>query len=308
MQLSWLQDFVEFARVRSVTKAAENRHITHPAFGRRIKALEDWAGVPLIKRTKPIELTSEGRIFLDAAVDILKITGLLRQRLSRHITGNPHVTIATGMAISSTFFPKWYNELIEALGFFQVKVIAGSIERAITALTSQEADLLLAYSSGDTLLRLSPARFDNLTIGHENLVPISAPRRLGNPKFTGQKSRPDPWLTYSTTTALHSIINHHIANLKNQPNLKIAHESDSFNSILELTANGVGLSWLPYRLVEPELKKGRVVIIDCPGWPLGINLTLYRRKFFSQPVIDRIWSYHSYAVPIGHADVQNKHE
>lgn len=307
MQVSWLQDFVELARVRSVTKAAENRHITHPAFGRRIKALEDWAGVPLIKRTKPLELTGEGQIFLDAALDILKITTLLRQRLSRHITGKPHVTIATGMTISSTFFPKWYNELIDAFGFFQVKVVAGSMERAITALVSQEADLLLAYSSGETLLRLSAARFDNLTIGHENLVPISAPNRAGNPKFTGQKSRPDPWLTYSTTTALNLIVNNHIMNLKDQPNLKILYESDSFNSILELTANGVGLSWLPYRLVEPEVKKGRVVVIDHPGWSLEINLTLYRRKFFSHPVIDRIWNFHSYTVPIGHGAVQNKH-
>ncbi|MCT6920371.1 MAG: LysR family transcriptional regulator, partial [Bifidobacteriales bacterium] len=45
MLVVWLKDFLELARTRSFTKAAENRHVTHPAFGRRIKLLEEWAGV-----------------------------------------------------------------------------------------------------------------------------------------------------------------------------------------------------------------------------------------------------------------------
>ena len=50
MQLKWLEDFITLAQERSFTRAAELRHVTHPAFGRRIRALEAWAGTPLIKR------------------------------------------------------------------------------------------------------------------------------------------------------------------------------------------------------------------------------------------------------------------
>ena len=50
MQLKWLEDFVALAQERSFTRAAELRHVTHPAFGRRIRALESWAGTPLIER------------------------------------------------------------------------------------------------------------------------------------------------------------------------------------------------------------------------------------------------------------------
>ena len=53
MQLEWLEDFIELAQVRSLSRAAENRCVTHPAFGRRIRALEDWAGVALIERKQP---------------------------------------------------------------------------------------------------------------------------------------------------------------------------------------------------------------------------------------------------------------
>lgn len=50
MQIKWLEDFAALAQARSFSRAAELRHVTHPAFGRRIKALEAWAGTPLIER------------------------------------------------------------------------------------------------------------------------------------------------------------------------------------------------------------------------------------------------------------------
>ncbi|WP_256825585.1 helix-turn-helix domain-containing protein, partial [Pseudomonas juntendi] len=62
MQLRWLEDFVELARTRSFTRAAENRFVTHPAFGRRIRALEEWVGTRLVERTKPLELTAAGTV------------------------------------------------------------------------------------------------------------------------------------------------------------------------------------------------------------------------------------------------------
>ena len=49
MQSKWLEDFLLLAQERSFTRAAELRHVTHPAFGRRIRALEAWAGTPLIE-------------------------------------------------------------------------------------------------------------------------------------------------------------------------------------------------------------------------------------------------------------------
>jgi len=73
VQLKLLEDFVELARTRSFTRAAENRFVTHPAFGRRIRALDEWLGARLIERTKPLELTAAGTVFLDAATNAIDI-------------------------------------------------------------------------------------------------------------------------------------------------------------------------------------------------------------------------------------------
>ena len=58
MNLIWLEDFLALASTGNFSRAAEERHMTQPAFSRRIRALEEWLGVVLIDRTThPAALT-----------------------------------------------------------------------------------------------------------------------------------------------------------------------------------------------------------------------------------------------------------
>ncbi len=62
MDTRWLEDFVSLAETWSFSRSARLRHITQPAFSRRIQALERWAGVPLIDRhSYPTRLTPAGQ-------------------------------------------------------------------------------------------------------------------------------------------------------------------------------------------------------------------------------------------------------
>ena len=42
MQFKWLEDWLALAATRSFKNAAEQRHVTAPAFGRRIRVRSDW--------------------------------------------------------------------------------------------------------------------------------------------------------------------------------------------------------------------------------------------------------------------------
>jgi Bacterial regulatory helix-turn-helix protein, lysR family len=44
MNLSWLDDFLTLAAIGNFSRAADERHMTQPAFSRRIMALEEWRG------------------------------------------------------------------------------------------------------------------------------------------------------------------------------------------------------------------------------------------------------------------------
>src|SRR4051812_36616100 len=74
MELKWLEDFVSLARTGSFSRSAEERHITQPAFSRRIQALETWLGVSLIDRsTYPTTLTSAGQEFRETAEEAVRM-------------------------------------------------------------------------------------------------------------------------------------------------------------------------------------------------------------------------------------------
>jgi DNA-binding transcriptional LysR family regulator len=56
MDTKWLEDFHSLVETRSFSRAAQLRHVTQPAFSRRIHALEAWeltVGVRLV-RERPL--------------------------------------------------------------------------------------------------------------------------------------------------------------------------------------------------------------------------------------------------------------
>jgi DNA-binding transcriptional LysR family regulator len=68
----WLEDFVSLAETRSFSRSAQLRHVTQPAFSRRIQALEGWVGIDLVDRSSyPTRLTPAGETFLAQALEIL---------------------------------------------------------------------------------------------------------------------------------------------------------------------------------------------------------------------------------------------
>ena len=104
MQLKWLEDFIVLAQERSFTRAAELRHVTHPAFGRRIRALEAWAGTPLVERGGgPVTLTPAGQSFLDTAGQMVRNLTQSHEEL-QSLAGRQArtVTLATGRTLART--------------------------------------------------------------------------------------------------------------------------------------------------------------------------------------------------------------
>ena len=72
LNLSWLEDFLALAASGNFSRAADERHMTQPAFSRRIKALETWVGAELFdRRNQPATLTDTGQWFSGIATDML---------------------------------------------------------------------------------------------------------------------------------------------------------------------------------------------------------------------------------------------
>src|SRR6188768_2590543 len=109
MNLSWLEDFLALAASGSFSRAAEERHMSQPAFSRRIRALEEWLGVELFDRTsQPARLTPTGEWFRPMAEELLARIDRLPTE-ARVVAEFNATTLrpAATHALSFTFVPRW---------------------------------------------------------------------------------------------------------------------------------------------------------------------------------------------------------
>lgn len=66
-----MEYFLAIAEESNISKAAERLHISQQSLSEQLKKLEDEVGVTLIKRGRPMMLTSAGKVFLRAATEVL---------------------------------------------------------------------------------------------------------------------------------------------------------------------------------------------------------------------------------------------
>ena len=113
METKWLKDFVNRFETRSFSRSAQLRHVTQPAFSRRIQALEAWAGVDLVDRSNyPTRLTPAGEIVHAQTLEILVALQSARNLMRSHrASGQDVIEFVIPHTLTFTFFPHWLMAL-----------------------------------------------------------------------------------------------------------------------------------------------------------------------------------------------------
>ncbi|SNR83582.1 MULTISPECIES: transcriptional regulator GcvA [unclassified Azospirillum] len=146
--LTALRAFEAAARHESLTRAAEELNVAHPALSRQIRELEGWLGCPLFHRhNRGLSLTDAGRAYRDAASQAFDLidaaTGLLRP--DAPAVGEQRLTLS----VEPSFAQRW---LVPRLGAFRalhpgVTVIVDATREAAN-FRRGGADLGIRYGSG----------------------------------------------------------------------------------------------------------------------------------------------------------------
>jgi DNA-binding transcriptional LysR family regulator len=283
MDTKWLEDFVSLAQTRSFSRSAQLRHVTQPAFSRRIQALEGWAGVDLVDRSMyPTRLTPAGETFLAQANEMLASLQATRNLMRSHqASGSDMIDFALPHTLAFAFFPHWLLELRRTFPQLKTRLIALNVHDAVMRLTEGHCDLLLAYDHPSQPLQLSPDRYEMLTLGQETLAPFARADSEGRPvwRLPGSASAKLPFLSYGSGAYMARLVEHILKTAPQAPQLNAVYETDMAESLKAMALEGHGLAFLPASSVKKDVRARRLAPAGEPGaWELTMDVRIVRER------------------------------
>jgi DNA-binding transcriptional LysR family regulator len=306
MDTKWLEDFVSLAQTRSFSRSAQLRHVTQPAFSRRIQSLEAWAGVDLVDRSIfPTRLTPAGETFLAQAQEILASLQVTRNLMRTHQAGaGDMVDFALPHTLAFAFFPHWLLELRRAFPHLKTRLTALNVHDAVLRLTEGHCDLLLAYDHPSQPLQLAADRYEMLMLGQETLAPFARADAEGRPlwRLPGTAAARVPFLNYASGAYMARLVEHLLKSGSQPPHLDLVYETDMAESLKAMALEGHGLAFLPASSVRKDVRAKRLAPAGEPGaWELTMDVRLVRERpgtaRSAKPDIEALWSHLSATVP-----------
>ncbi len=283
METKWLEDFVSLAETRSFSRSAQLRHVTQPAFSRRIQALEAWAGIDLVDRSSyPTRLTPAGETFRSQALEILGALQTTRNMMHGHqVSGQDMIEFAVPHSLAVTFFPHWVMDVRQRFGALKSRLMALNVHDAVMLLTEGSCDLLIAYHHPSQPLQLNPDRYEMMSVGHDTLAPYARTDAEGQPLFR-LPSRPGskvPFLSYASGAYLGRLVEQIIKLAPVPLLLDPVYETDMAEGLKAMAIEGHGLAFLPGTSVEKETRARRLVRASAPGdYEISVEVRIYRER------------------------------
>jgi DNA-binding transcriptional LysR family regulator len=301
METKWLEDFISLAETRSFSRSAELRHVTQPAFSRRIQSLEAWLGTDLIDRTSyPTRLTPAGEVFYEQALEMLGQINNARALLrGKRPTAQTTVDFAMPHTLSLTYMPKWMIELEAGFGALHTRLIALNVHDAVMTLVEGGCDLLLCYHHPRQPVQLDSSRYQMLTLGSETLRAYARCDRSGTPELLlpGSAKSPLPFLSYTSNAYLGRMVELMLADAKRPLYLEKRYETDMAEGLKMMALEGHGIAFLPESAVTREVKQKHLARADdgLADWEVTMEIRLYREAPSAQrpgkPIVSRLWDY-----------------
>jgi LysR family transcriptional regulator, hypochlorite-specific transcription factor HypT len=281
MDLLLLADFVTLAEHRSFSGAARARHVTQPAFSRRIRTLEESMGVQLVSRaTTPITLTPAGEVLHSRAKTLLAESAALQadmRALTTQLPKSLHIQMSN--SLSSIFFPAWYKTMQA-----RVKGLTFRLSRQRSHLQLEDVRYGRADFAIQTVVKGVP-RTHNYSgtrqqiIGHDRLLLVRAAHVAKTSKAL-LTNWADSYMTACLMKALGP---------DRRAEMEIVFEGPGTEMSRGMALAGFGTALLPENLIADDLRDGYLVLADPAIKPLPSDILLIRADHPLSPLAESVW-------------------
>lgn len=272
MTLRHMRIFVAVCSANSITRAAEKLHIAQPAVSVAVRELEDYYGVKLFDRmSRRLYLTDMGRNFLEYAAHIVALFDDM-ERSIRQWEHAGKLRIGASITIGTHLMPRYVNAFYKDHPQSSVDVFIGSSDIIEKKILQNGLDFALIEGTVHSQSILCE------TFTTDRLAVICSPDDplCGKETVTIAHLLSRPLLLRETGSGTRELFDHALASL--EYGYTPAWESTSTEALINATGEGLGVSVLPYMLVQDALKKGAVVELQIEGLHLNRGLHVIRHK------------------------------
>ena len=264
MEFKQLESFTAVVKCNSFTKAAEKLYISQPTISTHIRALEEELNTHLILRTtKSIEVTPEGRKLYDYAENILQ----LRNRMLEECTGG----VKKILHLAASTIPSAYilPEVLPAYGatrpdhYFVIRqsdskgviegILDGLYDVGLVGMEAQRENLTCLDFCRDEMVLITPVNEHFLELKERKVSPVEILRQelvVLREKGSGSRKSVDRFMEERGIT---------------EEQLNITARINDPEAIKNLVAGGFGVSIVSKRAAQNFLREKRLLGFELPG-------------------------------------------
>jgi DNA-binding transcriptional LysR family regulator len=274
MLLSQIAAFIEIARRRSVSRAAEALFVTQPALTARLQGLERDLGARMFVRTpRGMKLTEAGESFLPFAVRALdSLTDGRMQVNALERGGAGRLAIGAAPAVSTYVLPGWLKRFSQSHPRVEVRVRTGHSEEMLDLVLREQVDVGLVRALQHSDISSIPLYEDRLILVVDPTHPFAASGRVRLAEISGEQL-----ILFDRTSSYHELTSALFRRAGISPTGVM--ELDNIDAAKKMVEQGFGVALLPHTSVADELDAGTLAEVTVQdAEPLRREIVAIRRR------------------------------
>lgn len=274
MEMGQLTAFVEVARRRSVSRAADSLYVTQPALSARLQRLERELGARLFSRTpRGMRLTEAGEAFLPYAVRALDTLADGRRLVDSFERGGAgRLALGAAPAVSTYVLPRLLKRFSVGHPRVAVSVKTGHSEEVLDLVLREQADVGLVRALRHPDIVSTPLYEDRLI-----LVVEPGHRLAAGGEISLEELGREQLILFDRTSSYHELTSALFRRAGVQPYGVM--ELDNIAAAKKMVQEGFGVALLPHTAVADELAAGALEAVDlAEAEPVRRQIVAIRRR------------------------------
>lgn len=276
MELKWLDDYIALIETGSFSAAAERRHVSQPAFSRRIQMLEDWLGVTLIDRTrKPLQFTPVAKDNQLAFRSLVARIYEFRAVLKAESLDSAGITIAAQHTLAASYVPGFLERLRQLDPDQNFRLRSENRADSVAMLMRGEAEILIAYDTPQSPCNVPGQLAQRHVLGKDELMLVASPALHRQLSRVAQGERV-PMLCFPPDSFFGQAVRAEaMPELMRRQQVVVRCVSEYAMGLRELALVGQGAAWLPALLIRDDLANRRLLRLDRLGRPVRMDIVVF---------------------------------